>query len=294
MDDVWAILKDLPNISHLSLEGLHVKQKLVPVFLDVCGGVKVLNIQSCKIQGYLMTRERIETDRFGPGQARRLLECDFSNSQTTKIESLTIGGHCEMDVVGFSGRCPHLKQLIIEKLFGEIYGVSLETEMEDLRMVIDSGMLPDLKDLEIVSNEGHIKVIPARIPCLRKYYADLALSSSPIFRVHFCVISEIWTSGPPGFWREVLSSCPQLRIAGGVNLSSFDVLDSKPWVCEKLELLFLECGEDSRKLDCSTEKALLQRISRLGKLKSLMINRREFRESGHDKNGLVTWKRVGK
>lgn len=197
--EVWAKLKELPNIRHFNLNGVELAYNLIPEFLDVCKGVEVLKMSSCSIPAPLSTRERIVTETHITGEVSkygRLLECNVPNSQMTEIESLTIKDARQMDVAGICARCPHLKKLIIEQSDAcVIKGDSLETRMEDLRMVIDSGMLPELKVL------------------------DIQMST----------------------------------------------------------------------VDCRPEEVLFQSISRLGKLHTLKINRRQF-YSGIDRNGVVTWK----
>lgn len=263
--DVWGKLKDLPSLSRLEVHRKDLKGDLIPLFLDVCKGLKFLKMQECNL-----TSAQLTSSSFG-------------------IQKLSISQDCGMDIAGFTSRCHSLEELSI----GHSYNTNFdyddydERRMVDLREFLDSGKLRDLHldlDIDMPIDKYNI-IIPTRISCLRKFRAESIDSSSiPSLRFHFNRISEICTFGPPGFWREVLSSCTGLRIAGEVNLSGDDIMRGKPWVCHGLKSLDLWDVDDR-----AVEEALLRRISHLGKLDLLCIEGHQYHRKGVDGNGLVTW-----
>lgn len=131
--------------------------------------------------------------------------------------------------------------------------------MKSLQNFLDSGALRHLEHLDISLAFKQDVMLPTRFPCLRSYKApEIGPLSLPGFRIHFSTISKIDTFGPPGFWREVLASCPALVTARNVDLSSDDIVSGAPWVCTELEDLQLQFEERNNTPDHEAlENALL-------------------------------------
>ena len=217
------------------------------------------------------------------------------------IQQLSISEGCQMDVVGFISRCPHLKVLTIEPegfTIDRLYHHEEQKRMKSLGNFLNSGALHHLEHLDIVLSSKHDIMFPTCIPCLRSFTApEIGPLSLPGFRTHFSTISKIDTIGPPGFWREVLASCPALVTARNVYLSQDDIVNGVPWVCTVLKDLQLEFGARSDILNHGgVEDALIRRISKLGKLNHLGLDSapRHANESNGKGLGSGSWELLSK
>jgi hypothetical protein len=269
--DVWAKLKNLPNLSHLRLEGTDLEDDVSPLFLDICKGLESLDMVHC-----------YSTIRYAQLRSTQL-----------RIEKLSVQ-ECEMDIAGFASRCPLLKELTIKEKFEPhpLEDSNLQERMKDLRKHLDYGAIGALQHLDLdMSTEALDIVIPTHISCLRTIRAPLIQSSSiPRLQMSFNNLSEIVTDGCPGFWREVLSSCPGLRVAKDVTLSADDILRGKPWICDTLEVLKLDQWRRRDLFDhTEVKEAIFQRIYQLRKLKALYLGHNLYFKRSVDKNGILTW-----
>ncbi|KAG0293061.1 hypothetical protein BGZ98_002358 [Dissophora globulifera] len=220
--EIWRVISDMLGLQELTLFNLVVDTSAFLFFEKTCAHLKVLHLYNHRVD----VPDSIKT------------------SAQWAIRELSISEYCQIDAVAFAAQCPALETF--EFNTKSEHGLQ---KCQSLARYLDSGALPCLKylDLKVATNsDAEIASFLGSMRCLRKLqsFTTLGPLSLPVFRPHFHTISEIHMHGLfvwlPGFWKEIMSSCPLLTRAKLCMISASDILHGAPWVCTSMKALHLD------------------------------------------------------
>jgi len=247
----WKPTNSFRSLSSIDLKGVDIDLSSTDDFWDLCIGLKSLSVRLTNIA--------------------RLPDKSMSFERLEKLVLLPRSRHSFEQRLEFISQCPNLVSLDWGR--GED-GSPASTDIFAAHLA--KGTWPKLCELRLpnfFSSDKQLGKIVHGMQHVKSLEVDgctFGPLSSTALRSHFSSLRQLklqyttYTGTGPSIIPEVLVSCPQLEVLIAGEVTSEDILQGPPWVCERtlrtlhLSIIISPCEDMDHQ-----QRLVLERISRL-------------------------------
>ena len=261
---IWKPTHSMLNLLSLKIDQMDIEPAATEVFWDLCSrlhSLDILNTGIARLPDRSMTFERLQ-----------------------KLGLWLRPAHPFEQQLDWIAQCPNLTNLYWSDQSGR-----MAVSSDAFANRVASGAWPELSELRLIhhspSDAQLSRIIHGmrQVKALDVYESQFGLPTITALRPHFHVLRKlntIFTETVMGsIAPEILASCPQLEDFTIGRIMSQDILQGRPWICERsMRSLRLNVAISPVQDVDQHQQLILERISRLINLENLTLRHFQYDE----------------